>query len=361
MPEEIKTEQDTGQDQFTNDFFGADNNKEVLVDDDGNPLKTAKPEKTETKNNESATKTDSVKPDKQEKKNNTPTGFEQRFFTKDEKTGESAFEPQSAMDFFMPKKDSKLSFSYSPRKFEAPVIDPNAKKDDTLPWEKELEEERSYRDGLKSNLLQFKSKYTEYRNAGYDEATSAAAAERDLSQFMEEHLKEREYAQTAKKREEEYNNIQEIRKYAEFEQKSHTNEAVFANELGGRDKYEQLMFDKDLGGVIVQKLFDMQNPEVKAKSVEELQTEMSKWWTKFSADMSNLQFVHDFAQARLQKKIWPKLVDHIRVVKERQLTSAKEGATKADNGLKAALHGGKAEKDSFDDYMNRVPGAIPEI
>ena len=352
------------QDQFTNDLVN-----EQLIDDEGNPLKTEKekePDKEPDKEPEAEgdkAKADAAKLDKKTKEaDKKPTGFDARFFKKNEKSGKEEFDPDTALSFFTPKDGDKLRFSgYTPKTVietkkdgDKTAIDP---RDFKALAKRDIEEEKKYRDGVREHLFLFQKRFGEYRAAGHEETASLQATARDIEDYLGGILKEREYETSAQRKEREYKEAQDMKETAQLEQQARSNELVFANTLGGIEQYNSLMFDKNLGGVVMNKLFDLMNPGFKVASQEELQGKMQQWYTRLASDMNNLQYVYEMALARLQMRHWPKIVERVRSAKATGDTKKAQATLKTPDGIVTNSRTPK-EPDALDKYLS---GNIPEI
>jgi hypothetical protein len=244
------------------------------------------------------------------------SGFASRFMKQDAKGG-SVFDADGAMAFIKPGdgKDASFRYELKPRKGQEKQTDgaDGKPKEPVNPYKQRIEERKKFREEQQGNLYFWKNKYAEALKGGYEPAQALAYAE----QQVKEHLDTREadwlYEQEAKFAEERGKGELTAKELADARQSRVVNEQAFVQKLGGYEQYNEFLFGKKGADGTIQKgyaadmvnmMFDIMNPDVDAVTPEA----MDQWWDRFASDPARLQMVYEFALARLQREIFPHLM-----------------------------------------------------
>ena len=88
-------------------------------------------------------------------------------------------------------------------------------------------------------------------------------------------------------------------------------------------------------------LFDMQNPDIKNPTQED----MNQWWYKFTSNMSNLQFLVDYGLSKLTRNHLDKMIAHGKKVDAETARQKQIGRTRAPSGIKAGTPSSEGMED----------------
>ena len=326
----------------------------TIVDDDGKPI----PEENPLKGNDDGKGSQQTPPLKgQDNKSGNPdgtqkppqvTGFESRFFKSDDK-GEAAFDAEGALSFLMPKQDGKLAFKY-----DRPAVPQGDQK--TLPKEpekpenpylKRVREEREYQESLRQTHYTWPEKFQEAINKGYNAEQASAYANKSVQDLHDTTFSEWKAKRDEEEAESRYKNEMTSEESRKTRITAEGNIAAVSAELGGPDSFQQFMigqqgpdgkWQKGIATDAINMLFDLQNPDVKAPSQEQ----MNNWWYKFSSNMANLQFLVDYGLGKLTRNNIDKMIAHGKKVDADTARQQRMGQTRTPSGIK----GGAPESGS---------------
>lgn len=356
MAETVQTSEVVTESQqaFVDDYFN-DGNFE-LVNDDGSPIvseqqpKNAEEAKTETQNK---------KPDQQAQQPAQPAATEKP--AEQQTAAQKRLEIEAGLyDETGNLKDDAFDFlGIGKEGWEyTPPTDPKleGQQQQNVPeWKQYMEEEKVYKTNLQENYLSIPRRIQELKAQGYDTDTALQYAVGEAQQILSEHFAQRE----AESRERLFQKQQEeFAKVTETERLRSTataNQMELANKVGGIEKFHQIMFSPEIGGPVINWLFDQLNPDKATIPREQIAKEISQWWTRFSSNKQNLNFAFNMSMAQLQKRMYPDIVKRVRANAQAQQKHNTEGAAKAPGRLQAHRAAPpKAEQgsDDLDKYLS---------
>jgi hypothetical protein len=261
------------------------------------------------------------------------------------------------MKFLFPEGESPTRFKYQP----IPLVaeDPAAlakPADDTPAWKKQLEEEKTYRNNLKASLFTPLEHFENALKANYTPEQALAYAKQQSMAAFEEHITERQYEMEAKRREEIEKEGMTKGEMAALQSKASANEALFYNEVGGKEAFDQLLFgsvDKNgqpkpgVGSEDIWMMFKLANPDLNTQKLtgKQLNDKMASWWTRHAADKERLAFTMKVVKGTLFDKMRPYLIDKIRNTAQSQIASNREGNRRQPSGLSPAPKTTRSEQD----------------
>jgi len=373
MTDETTQENETAE-VTTDDYFASHSE---LIDDHGEAISDTKAEPS-VKQTEPLKET--VKPVEKnvapvvtsDVKADIPDGFFGSFFDKDDK-GTVNFKAEDAMKILYPETDD-ARFKYSPigviPDSQAPAPNPA---DNEPAWKKQLAEERTYRQNLKTNLLTPLQHMRTALQQGYTPEQALAYAEQQTLTPLDELFAERDYENQIKQREMVENEGKTKAEMAELKSLSKANEAKYYDKFGGQNAFNQVFFGyKDKAGKqqpgiasdYVWHLFKMSNPETTQAKLtgKQLGEKMESWWTKFTSDADNMAFLYETARGRmmLHPTMKENLISKIRATAQAQNKAIREGTVQRASGLTPASKTAKSENANatLDAFFN--PGASRE-
>lgn len=372
MTDETTQENETAE-VTTDDYFASHSE---LIDDHGEVISDTKADPS-VKQAEQAVKpveknvapAAAVAPDA---KADIPDGFFGSFFNKDEK-GAVSFKAEDAMKILYPESED-ARFKYSPISVIPDSQAPQANPADNEPaWKKQLAEERTYRQDLKTNLLTPLQHARKALEQGYTPEQALAYAEQQTLTPLEEMFAERDYENQVKQREMLENDNNTKAEMKKLEALSKANEAKYYEKFGGQNAFNQVFFGytdkagKQQPGIAsdyVWHLFKMSNPETTKEKLtgKQLGEKMESWWTKFTADADNMAFLYETARGRmmLHPTMKENLINKIRATAQAQNKTIREGMVQRASGLTPASKTAKSENANatLDAFFN--PGASRE-
>jgi hypothetical protein len=357
------------QQAYIDDYF--DDKNFELVDDSGKPIDAATPPQASApKTNAEAAKTNQ-QPQKQPNQtapqpNPTATEAQQKpvppavpgqpqkldieagFYDENGQLKDEAF------DFFGIGKDG---WNYEPQ------IDPElakknqegAQQPEIPEWQKQVEERKVYRESLSNNYFAVTNRIEELVKAGYDPLQAIQYAKQEAQQSLQDHFSQREYEDQFNERKRFQEELARTSENQKIETLSMSNQSELANKVGGIEKYQQLMFSKEIGGPILNWLFDQLNPDKARLPKDQVAKEIGQWWAKFSSNKQNLNAVYEMAMSKLQKRIFPEMVKRTRSHAQAQVKQNAEGKMPAPGRLTAHKAAPAQSGDGLDDldrYLN---------
>lgn len=358
---------DTGvsQQDFVNDFF--DESSYELVNDDGSTIsetnaQTAKTPQNQNQNqssNESLAQKQEQQPvqvDQQQTQQQPGEDYKKNplvasFY------GEDGSLKDDVLDFFSIGKEQ--GFSYQRPVVENKQQDPESAPDDRPEWQRRWEEDRAYEQKIRTNLLTPVNRIEELLKEGYDPAQVIAHVKADYESKVQEHLREREYRARYESQNTQAEERAKQAEMAELKPKSTANIGLIANEVGGFEKFQQLMFSPEIGGPIMNFLFDLQNPDKVDLPQDKLEAAIGEWWMRFSSNMNNLRLASNMARAVLQQQMWPQIVERIRSGAINQQQQNNRATMPRSTGLTAAPATAKSEP--VDDLQRYLNGPLDEV
>ena len=280
------------QSSMEEDFF-SDSNVE-FVTDDGAPIVPNAPEAK-------------IEPQQTEQPAEVPaqgvparSGLEADFFSPDGTLKDDA------LDFFSIGKNQPAQYQRAP--VTAPVQP--VEQDDTPQWKKDLDEQRSYEQTVKQNLMGPMSEIRQLVQQGYTAEQALYATEQKWNGTLAEHFEEKRYERETQRAEREAESRKSEMEAQQLQPKADANFAQIASELGGNDKAQMLLFSPELGGPIINFLYDLANPDKVGLPVDS--NDLRQFWVKVAANDTHLRQVTAMAKSALQQKMWPDIVKRIR-------------------------------------------------
>jgi len=269
-------------------------------------------------------------------------GFAQRFFTADEKTGESVFDAEGAHSFLTGSLDKSYDYQgkHVAPQGEAAQPKPGEKPAETVePWKKPLEERKTYRQNLLNALLYpVQAAQKRYGDNIPPEIAEVFQVQTQHAQSaIDEEMARYDYEQQEKREKENWAKGESAEKYAAQKQKANANEAVVAARFKTPDDYQEFMFGSNKSGKFepglathaIYKAFDLANPDKIGLYGEKYQDALGKWWNEFAADQDNLEYLYEVGMARLQRSLWGELVKKIQTTKDGNAAAKKKALSRA--------------------------------
>lgn len=357
MSEELETTQENETTEVTTDDYFASHSE--LIDDHGGAISdtkadpVSKPAPAPAAANPQADP--KAAPVADTAKADIPDGFFGTFFDKDDK-GAVNFKAEDAMKMLFPESDD-ARFKYSPIGVIPDSQAPQPSATDNEPaWKKQLAEERTYRQNLKTNLLTPLQHVRAAIQQGADIERALAYAEQQTLSPLEDIFAERDYQNQLKQREELENQGRTKAEMAELKALSKANEAKYYEKFGGQNAFNQVFFGytdkagKQQPGIAsdyVWHLFKISNPETTKEKLtgKQLGEKMESWWTKFTSDADNMAFLYEAARGRmmLHPTMKENLINKIRTTAQAQNKANREGTVQRASGLNPVSRTTKSE------------------
>jgi len=327
-----------------------------IVDDDGKPVDggTAKAEDGKGKNEQTPPSKESEKKTDDKTGQQKPpqvAGFESKFFKPTDK-GESEFDAEGAFNFLAPKQGSKLAFAY--QRPTAPAAEAGKEaappKQPENPYLKMVREEREYQANLRKQNFAWPEKFQEGINKGYNAEQAAAYANKTVQDLLDTSFSEWKAKRDEEEAERRFKNETSTEESRKLRITAEGNIAAVSSELGGSEAFQQFIVGyqgadgKWVNGIVtdaINLLFDMQNPDIKNPTQED----MNQWWYKFTSNMSNLQFLVDYGLSKLTRNHLDKMIAHGKKVDAETARQKQIGRTRAPSGIKAGAPSSEGMED----------------
>lgn len=357
---EVVTE---SQQAFVDDYFNDENFE--LVNDDGSPIgsepqpKNAEEAKTETQNKkpdqqaQQPAQKEAAKPIQQPQAkpdDQQPQAQQKRLEIEAGLYDETGNLKDDAFDFLGIGKEG---WEYTPP--TDPKLEGQQQEQKQPEWKQYMEEEKVYKTNLQENYLSIPRRIQELKSQGYDTESALQYAVGEAQQILSEHFAQREAESRERifqKQQEEFSKVTETER---LRSTATANQMELANKVGGIEKFHQIMFSPEVGGPVINWLFDQFNPDKSTMPREQIAKEISQWWTRFSSNKQNLNFAFNMSMAQLQKRMYPDIVKRVRSNAQAQQKHNTEGYAKAPGRLTAhRASPPKAEQgsDDLDKYLS---------
>ncbi len=292
-----------------------------------------------------------------------PKGFEQNFFKTDDK-GASVFDVDSALDFFKPKSDSPRYDTPNYRQMsQQQVQQPQQPQEPEKPqWQKDYEELNNTRTTYVNNLTMYRNLLTEALQQGYQGNDAFRYADQKINDMVELEIRRIEYEKRGKAAEETAKRDREAEAMRQLQPRAETNLLKHYNDIGGKEKFEQLIFGSQINGKlvggfgvdIVNQMFD-EYYEYSGKEIPKDPQQLSKaydeFWLKVCANPNRLQKIVDYAKAGLQSALLPHIIQRARSAKESQMQQQQRASVNQPSQIQTQSGGG--ELDDLDKYFGR--------
>lgn len=311
--------------------------------DDGEPLTEEDPNKPKTA--EAEKEADKKAAAEAEKKESERPEALKSLFGEDGK-----LDSKSYIDLFKPGK-TVTSVDLSSKIEKTPEGEKPKEKDERSPIQKHFEEIAAYKKDLKTNISMPMAYYQAYRKQGHSEADAIFYANQMVNEKIGEHCSLYETEQRVAFEENRSKQGKEKEDFTTSQGKAISNERLVAAEVGGQKLYDQFVFDKQLGGIDVNMLYDIMNPDKKFGNAEDLKKDMETWFTNMSARGTKiLSWIAEIGRLRLMNLAHPDLV--------KKIQKSKDVSDKVVNNAKTKKPGQSAGKaaennkgDSVEDYI----------
>lgn len=315
---EVSTEQEVGTVEPTentasvSDYFS----EYTPVDESGTPIDDEpapngeKEEKPAEKPSEKST--DKPVADKPEK----VQGFDSRFYTTDEKTGESRFNGDSALEFLTLKDKDDLRFKY-----ERPTF---AAKDEPEPDEVEqlAQQQTEYKQTLKKNALDLWAGFMDeaIRGGITDAAQAKQYAMGRVQEIVDSHVNEQEQKWKADYMRKLRGMVEESTGQTQLASQANQGAAALAAKLGwNQAEYGEFFFKQhaediyslfELNARMAKDLASM--PDPRTLSVEKYNKALNKWFQRIQADPKDHALLFNLLHGRYTAKNLPKIAEYLR-------------------------------------------------
>ena len=360
-------------DQMMNDFFS---DSEGLIDQDtgadvGHPVADQQQVQQQQKQNQQqpaqqpaqTAKSTQTQQQSQQPAPEQPKGFEQNFFKTDDK-GASVFDVDSALDFFKPKSDSpRYDTPNYHQMSQQQVQQPQQPQEPEKPqWQKDYEELNNIRTTYVNNLTMYKNLLAEALQQGYQGNDAFNYADRKINDMVELEVRRIEYEKRGKAAEETAKRDREAEVMRQLQPRAETNLSRHYNEIGGKEKFEQLIFGNEVNGKlvggfgvdIINQMFDEYyeySGKEMPKNPQQLSKAYDEFWLKVCANPNRLQKIVDYAKAGLQSALLPHIVQKARSAKESQMQQQQRASVNQPSQIQSQSVNG--ELDDLDKYFGR--------
>jgi len=357
---ETETGTDTPDAPASDDYFSGHTQ---LVNDDGTPAapEAADPAKPAAKAAPAA-KPGEKPVEGDDGLKEVPDDFHGRFFEKDDK-GVVAFKGEDAVKFLFPEGENATRFKYQPIHVEPDDPNKPVVLDRAAERKKVIDAEKEYRKNLTDNLSSPLRIIRDAMSQGRNPQESLALAEQQIREAIQEHLAERQLDVDDKRREQYETEGTTKAEMAELKARAATNEAMFYQEVGGKEAFDHLFFGRvkdgkhqpGIGSEDVWMLFKMCNPDVQTSKLtgKQLNDKMGDWWTRTAANRESLAFAYKIVKGTLTERLRPYLISKTRETALRQNNANREGNIKRGMGLRAPAKNPKNGADrTLDAFLN---------
>lgn len=230
-------------------------------------------------------------------------GFVSRFTKQDDK-GVAAFDAEAALNFITGDAKAQTP-KYQPIQRKQEQQDQNAQKSQppANPYRQRIEDRRKFSDGLRADLLMWRSQYSDAITKGYTPENALAMADRAVNDHIETKTADWEGEWEAKFAEERGRNDMSAKELADAKIAAYQNMQRMAQQLGGLAEYDAFMFGKNENGKSApgygyakewaSLLFDIMNPDAKDGDRQSVQD----WFHRFASDPGRLALLEKTAMA----------------------------------------------------------------
>jgi hypothetical protein len=207
-------------------------------------------------------------------------------------------------------------------------------------WQKELDEEKQFRESIETSRLGPLERAHELLMSGMDAEQALKQAYDEARQDNEGFFKQRETEMSFKRRQEELDKIRDETRNANMPELAKSNAFSIINRLPGEkseakiELYNRIMFGPDAGGEILTDMFEARFPDYAKESPEKQDALKLKFVNELQADGPRLQ--RHFERARRILAARPenmkKIMEQVARTKEQQVRSNALAAQKAPSG-----------------------------
>ncbi len=224
------------------------------------------------------------------------------------------------------------------------------------PFDEFYEKTNTYKQTLNQNLTLPMNFIREALKAGYNADQAVQYAQEKITEIAQKHTQEYELEQRKEFEKTLYQEQNDRLELAKLDSQSKTNHASIAREFGvATDRFESILFHKELGLKDIGMLFDLANPGLRSDasvSKDVLQQKLNNWYTKFTSNPDNMRYLAESAMLRLQRAVFPKMAEKIKGMG----ASAAAGKARANSmqtpGKTSHTPKKPTAHDPFDDYLN---------
>lgn len=308
-------------------------------------------------------------PPNQQQQQTLPEGFEQSFF-KDDGKGNQVINIDSAMSFLTkqnaPNVDNQLP-NYRQMAFQPQQ--PAQQPEQPQQPEKQLnvfDQIEQYAENLRANVLGGYEKAIAVMqrqglwNAENIDAVNLSKEYENLKSSVEQNIREKrsqlftEYENKRNQAGKEEDAFKTIRERAD------TNRLAQYNNLGGKDKFEQLIFGTEVNGKLVggygtdvinhmiDIAYEFSGKEF-PKDRQEMQKAYNDFYTRICAKPERLQHLVEMAETRVAKALLPQIRDAIRANKEAEIQQRSRAQQMSPSQIQTPQNQG--QMDSLGDYL----------
>ena len=211
-----------------------------------------------------------------------------------------------------------------------------------------------YRKNISDNMFTGLNLTQEYINRGYDAATAIQLATNDINGNIQDHMSDYMLERQTDSMGVAEKSYAEKVEAAQLEPRSTTNINRVAQEFGYKSvqSFKDALFHKDYGGQAINFLFDQANPNWKEDfkgNQQGLTDSFNNFFTKFTANETNTQYLANQVKMIATQKLNPQLIKQVRGQTQAQ-ELAKGGSTTIKPNSKN-LSPDAPKPDALDDWL----------
>jgi hypothetical protein len=213
--------------------------------------------------------------------------------------------------------------------------------------------EPTYEETLKQNYTTALGYAKQYMAQGYTPEQALMYAEQLAYEDLNKHFNERSRLEWEQRMEQKEASIRKQEQIANMRPQATANLNTLSKNYGGIDKFKNFLFNREYGGDLIMMMFDRENPQHKNLTGEALTKELDKWMVSLSSNMNHLSILEQSARGRLGSKSLPRLVNHVKSLKDRQAQERKLSQVPGVSNLdRPGRNPAQKEPDAVDKYFN---------